>query len=103
MRLTIIPSDNLVGVNNEFISGLDLSACGVPTNVHALQWYETDGELEFVDNPDRTKPQNEIVTALPTWADSCVAAWNVGKAAIEEAARLAEEVAKPIPVTEIKE
>lgn len=101
MRLTIIPSDSVVGVNNQFIGGLDLSTCDVPISVHALQWYETEGELEFVENPDRTKPQNEIITTLPDWADSCVVVWNAAKAVIDEAARSAEEAEKPIPTTEI--
>lgn len=101
MRLTIILSDGTVGVDNQFFSGLDLSGCAIPANIHALQWYETEGEMEFVDNPDRTKPQNEIVATLPTWADSCVVVWNAAKAAFDEAARLAEEAAKPIPTTEI--
>lgn len=101
MRLTIIPSDGTVGVDNQFFSSLDLSGCAIPANIHALQWYETEGELEFVDNPDRTKPQNEIVTTLPTWADSCVVAWNAAKATAEEAARLATPPSTPMPTTEI--
>jgi hypothetical protein len=75
MRLTIIPSDNLVGVDGKFLNGLDLTSCGIPANIHAIQWYETEGEVEFVDNPDRTKPQNEIVSLLPDWANACVAVY----------------------------
>lgn len=95
MRLTIIPSDSQVGVNNNFIAGLDLSTCNIPANIHALQWYEFEGELEFVDNKDRTKPQNEVITKLPDWVDSCVIVYNNAKFAEEEAARLAEEAARP--------
>jgi len=76
MRLTIIPSDSFVAVDGDSSHRpLDLSTCGIPQNVHALQWYEIEGEIEFIDNPDRTKPQNEVITALPTWAEACVLVW----------------------------
>jgi len=80
MRLTIIPSDKNVGVDNEFLINLDLTNCGIPSDVHALQWYETEGEIEFIDNPDRTKQPNEIITTLPTWANFCVTVWQEEKA-----------------------
>jgi len=97
MRLTIVPSDKKVGVNNCFFDSLNLLACGIPANIHALQWYETDGEVEFVDNSDRTKPQNEIITELPAWANACIEKWNEAKAAEEaaiEAARSKTEQAR---------
>lgn len=83
MRLTIIPIDNKVGIDEEFFGSLDLSNCNIPSNVHALQWYETEGEIEFITNPDRTKPQNEIISELPVWANACVNKWNEAKAAYE--------------------
>jgi len=91
MRLTIIPSDGLVNKDNYSFSGLNLSACAIPANIHALQWYDTEGEVEFIDNPDRTKPANEIVQELPVWASACVEVWNTAKA--EEEARIAAEIA----------
>jgi hypothetical protein len=75
MRLTIIPSDNKVGIDNNFIVDLNLSVCSIPENIHALQWYETEGEVEFINNPDRTKPQNEIIQSLPEWALNCIQVW----------------------------
>lgn len=108
MRLTIIPSDGLVGVDNQFFSDLDLSTCAIPVNVHALQWYETEGELEFVSNPDRTKPQNELLIEVPSWANACAEVW--GAAKVMEEARLAAELAAieaakaalaPIPTSEL--
>jgi hypothetical protein len=76
MRLTIIPVDSFVALDGDSSHRpLDLSDCNIPANVHALQWYGTEGELEFVDNPDRTKPQNEIITVLPDWASACVTVW----------------------------
>jgi hypothetical protein len=85
MRLTIVPSDKKIGVDSVFFSGLDLSSCAIPANIHALQWYETEGEVEFIDNPDRTKPQNELISELPAWANACVTKWNETKAAQDAA------------------
>jgi hypothetical protein len=88
MILTIIPVDNKVGVNNFFYE-LDLSACSIPANIHALQWYETEGEVEFINSLDRTKPQNELITELPVWANYCFNKWNEAKVAEETAIALA--------------
>jgi hypothetical protein len=81
MRLIIIPSDGAVYKDGYSFSGLDLA--NVPANVHALQWYETEGEIEFSVKP---KLQNETITELPSWANPCVAKWEEAKAA-EEAAK----------------
>jgi hypothetical protein len=72
MRLTIVPIDNKVVVDNVAKFPLDLSACGIPSNVWALQWYGTEGEIEFDGRP---KPPNEEITALPEWALACVGVW----------------------------
>lgn len=81
MRLTIIPSDNAVykdGVMKAWTSpALDLSGCGIPSNVHALQWYDTVGEIEFdPPTPVSPKPQNQQINELPQWALNCVAVWD---------------------------
>jgi hypothetical protein len=99
MRLTIVPSDKKVGVDNVFYSGLDLSSCAIPANIHALQWYETEGEVEFVDNPDRTKPQNELISELPVWANSCITKWNEAKVAYDAAIAAAQQAAVNQPQT----
>jgi hypothetical protein len=83
MKLTIIPVDGAVYKDGYCYSRLDLS--GVPSNVHALQWKNTTGWVEFVDNDDGTKPQNEPITSLPDWANTCLTKWDEAKAA-EEAA-----------------
>jgi hypothetical protein len=102
MRLTIIPIDKKVGVNNFYYGNLDLSSCSIPANIHALQWYETEGEIEFVNNADRTKPQNELITQLPEWANACVDKWNEAKVAEETARALAEAAAKESVLTPIQ-
>jgi hypothetical protein len=85
MKLTIIPIDNAVYVDNYSYSGLNLSSANIPSNVHALQWKNTTGWIEFIDNDDGTKPQNQSITELPDWANACVVKWNEAKAAKEEA------------------
>jgi hypothetical protein len=87
MRLSIIRADGAVYKDGVSYSGLDLS--NVPANIHALQWYETEGEVEFINNPDRTKPQNELIAELPAWANACVTKWNEAKAAKQAAAEAA--------------
>jgi hypothetical protein len=103
MRLTIVPSDKNIGIDGLFLN-MDLSSCAIPVNIHALQWYETEGEIEFINNPDRTKPQNEFISELPAWANACVNKWNETKVAQEEVAEQARITAAnspQIPVTVI--
>jgi len=92
MKLTIIPVDGAVYKDGYSYSGLNLAAA--PSNVHALQWKDTKGWIEFTDNDDGTKPQNEVITELPSWANACVTKWDeaeTARLAAEEAARLAAQ------------
>lgn len=70
MKLTIIPVDESVGIDEKFYMGLDLSSCGIPENIHALQWDTSSGWIEF-----KTTIPNEEITVLPQWALDCEAAW----------------------------
>ena len=80
MKLTIVVEDNKVYVDGVVKASaplpLDLSNCGIPSNVWALQWKDASGFIEFQDNPDGTKPPNEPITILPQWALYCVDVWN---------------------------
>ena len=71
MLLTIIPIDGNVVKDKVGYIGLDLSSCGIPSNVRALQWQETSGWLEFWDQ------QNEDITTLPSWVNCCLNTWQV--------------------------
>ena len=71
MLLTIIPIDGNVIKDQVGYLNLDLSTCGIPSDVRVLQWRETSGWLEFWDKP------NEDITALPNWVDCCLALWTV--------------------------
>lgn len=78
MRLTIIPDDSFVSVNGDNThQPLDISNCNIPNNVHALQWFNTKGWIEFKDpvDPFASKQVNEIIEVLPIWADNCLTAW----------------------------
>lgn len=77
MRLTIIPSDSAVYVDS-VCKILDLSNCEIPVDVHALQWFETKGWIEFKDidnDPFTPKPANELIEELPQWALNCYQVW----------------------------
>ena len=68
MRLTIIPSDKAVYVDEVCRQPLDWS--GTPVTVHALQWFEVSGWIEYNDGSP-----NEDIDALPQWAENAIAAW----------------------------
>lgn len=68
MKLTIIPSDGAVYEDNICYS--DLTWEGTPANVHALQWQDVAGWVEFNDGTS-----NENITVLPAWANNAMSAW----------------------------
>lgn len=70
MLLTIIPSDGAVYENELCYSNLTWE--GTPSNVHALQWQDINGWIEFTDGTP-----NETITELPSWALNAMAAWQV--------------------------
>ncbi len=70
MLLTIIPIDGNVKKDKVGYLNLDLSSCGIPSNVRALQWQETNGWIEFWDQ------QNEDITTLPSWVNCCLTVWD---------------------------
>jgi hypothetical protein len=84
MKLTIIPVDNAIYKDGVSYLGLDLSSCGIPENIHALQWQGTSGWVE----DKSAMVQNQDITELPAWATACITKWDEAKAA-EEAAILA--------------
>jgi hypothetical protein len=65
--------------------------------VHALQFNDVtnEGEIEFVTANDGNRPNNQIITTLPTWADDCLAKWQEA-----ENARIAKEIADALSLAE---
>jgi hypothetical protein len=86
MKLTIIKNDG--AVYKDSVSYADLSLPTIPSDVHALQWNESTGHIEFVDNVKA----NETITELPSWANDSLTAWqNAYDSEQAEVARLQAE------------
>lgn len=68
MQLTIIPSDGFVAEDGKGYSHLSWE--GTPSNVHALQWDNGTGWIEFNDGSI-----NEPITQLPAWVVNAELAW----------------------------
>ena len=90
MKVTIISADGAVYKDGFFYSGLKL--IDVPKNVHALQWSDVAGWIEFSVDGEGNKAPNETITELPIWANSALAAWEAEKTAEETA--IAEAAAR---------
>ena len=94
MKLTIIKNDG--AVYKDSVHYADLSLPTIPSDVHALQWNDSVGHIEFVDNVK----VNEAITELPSWANDALTAWQTAYDAEQvEVARLqakaeAERLAK---------
>mgnify|MGYP000480340940 CR=1 FL=1 len=95
MKLTIIPSDNVIVKDNFAISDINLLLCGIPANIHALQFNGVDGHLEYTDGTF-----NSFFTDLPDWAKLCSDAHDIAKEALENPpAKTQEETAETIRIT----
>jgi hypothetical protein len=94
MNLTIIPIDGAVYIDGVSYSNLNLDV--VPSNIHALQWKTDKGWIEFVDDENGVKPQNQQIIELPQWALDCVEIWQNYTPPVPE-------LENPIPTTTIGE
>jgi hypothetical protein len=87
MKLTIIKNDGAVYKDGKTYA--DLSLPTIPSDVHALQWNESTGHIEFVNNVKA----NESITELPSWANDALTAWQTAYNAEQaETARIQAEV-----------
>ena len=59
MKITIIPIDKHIRIGDNSLSQIKEDMTWVPTNIHALQWYDTFGEIEYNDGTP-----NEIIEEL---------------------------------------
>ena len=87
MKLTIIPADGSVGENDVFYLGLDLSSCSIPADVHALQWQDTAGWIEY----SSPLVENQPITELPAWANCCMTKWTEANTPVPPAPPTAEQ------------
>lgn len=69
-RLTIIVSDGAVYRDQNTFINLDLSGCNIPPDVHALQWLNNSGQIEYIG-----PVPNDNITELPQWALDCIQVW----------------------------
>ncbi len=83
MRLTIIVDDNLV-----MIGGKPHTVdCSSLVGVHAVQWYDTFGEIEYkstfgttLPGPMYTKPPNVLINDISPY-QNFIDAWQVAEEA----------------------
>lgn len=57
MRVTVVPDDHLIRRDQDsiYLPGWEFE----DSTIHAIQWYETEGEVEYKGYP---KPANEVIT-----------------------------------------
>lgn len=72
MRVTVIPEDNLIGIDGVFRS-VDLS--GMPSDMHAIQWNNSEGHIEYTDQRPNSRIQSFSVL------EPYVALWNAAGSA----------------------
>jgi hypothetical protein len=71
MRITVIPQDGVVSIDGESYAGIDLS--NLDSTVHAIQWHDTEGEVEIKDARGRMVENREITSfdefasVIPLW------------------------------------
>lgn len=74
-RVTIIVDDSAVYTDQGVYSDLDLSDCGIPEGVHALQFKNGIGEIEW-----KQPIPNTPIESLPDWAVNCLNKWDLANA-----------------------
>lgn len=82
MKITIIREDQAVYVDGVSFASLDLSF--MDQTIHAVQWKDTKGWIEYVDTDDGTKLANEPIEDFAPF-QSALDAWNVAKQAHDSA------------------
>jgi len=87
MKLIIIPADGSVGEDGKFYNDLDLTSCNIPADVHALQWQDTAGWIEY----NSPLVQNQPITELPSWANCCMTKWSEANTPVPPAPPTAEQ------------
>lgn len=58
MRLTIIPEDRFISIDGRGLLNIEQDFSWIPSDVHAVQWYDTWGEIEYKDSKPNLKIEN---------------------------------------------
>ena len=75
MNISIFPNNGEVIKNK--IAYTNLVWEGTPDNINALQWFGTEGWVEYISSP------TEKITELPQWANNALIAYEKNKEALE--------------------
>lgn len=78
-RVTIIPGDSTCGVDGLNYSGVDMTS--LDPNIHAIQWYGTEGEIEIKDSVTGKMLRNETITNLDSFQAVLDSYWEIRNAA----------------------
>ena len=90
MRLTISDQENnLMQVTIDGVSYDELNGTQLAANIHAVQWYDTHGEVEYKDPATGQMTQNVEIDSIADF-QFAIDAWNAAKAAGEAAVALQE-------------
>jgi hypothetical protein len=71
MKLTIIKDDG--AIYKDGVAYLNLNLNEMPTDIHALQWNNDGGNIEYVEGTDHVL--NEKITELPSWVNNILIKW----------------------------
>ena len=88
MRFTYVKTDKAIGIDGRFFR---FNSIDFDSDVSAIQWYDTYGEIEFVNRQERN---NEIFEDI-SYIQSLIDLWEQEYARIKAAAE--EELAKNSP------
>jgi hypothetical protein len=79
MRVTIIADDAAVYVDGLALWPIDLT--GLSSDIHAVQWYDTWGEIEYRSDANGQRPPNERIDDVTAFLPF-VNRYNTAKAAL---------------------
>ena len=94
MKVTVVNEGKIIGVDGEVYSGLSFD---LDSNIHAIQWYDTWGEVEHpvaLQNGRPVKPANTVITSFADY-EHLIPIWQAAKD--DAAAALAELAAAEQP------
>jgi hypothetical protein len=65
MKLTIIPDGKIIGIDGTFYRDVQQDLSWIPSNVHAVQWSDSSGEIEYNDGTP-----NEVISELGIYSQA---------------------------------
>ena len=67
MRFTYVRQDKVVGIDGNFLNIQDLD---FDSQVDAIQWYDTWGEIEFINRQERNNERFEDISYIQPLIDA---------------------------------